>query len=62
MITIDNVEYSEDDLSDESKYYVSQLQDIEQNIAGLRFKLDQLNAAKKFFTQALIQSIEKPEE
>lgn len=62
MITIDNIEYSEDDLSDESKYYVSQLQDIEQNMAGLKFKLDQLNAAKKGFTQALLQSIEKPEE
>lgn len=62
MITIDGIEYLEEDLSEESKYYISQIQDIENGMAGFRFKLDQLNAAKKGFTEALLKSIERPEE
>jgi len=44
-ITIDGVEHDIDSLSDESKYMISQIQDLQKKAASLRFSLDQLTVA-----------------
>lgn len=61
MVVINDKEYSEDDLTDEQKYFVSQLQDIGNKQQNLQFQLDQLNAAKSAFQNALIKSLEHAE-
>lgn len=62
MVVINDKEYSEDDLTDEQKYFVSQLQDIGNRQQNLQFQLDQLNAAKSAFQNALIESLEHAED
>lgn len=57
MVSIDGKEYQEDDLSDEQKYLVNQLQSIEQKLGLLRFDFDQLVAAKTVFTDKLAGSL-----
>jgi hypothetical protein len=57
MITIDGKEYKEEDLNDEQKYLVAQLQNIEVQLNNLRFQADQLTAAKKMFSDAMMQSL-----
>ncbi len=56
-ITIDGVEHHIDSLSDESKYMISQIQDIQKKAASLRFSLDQLTVAQDVFTKNLVDSL-----
>lgn len=57
MITIDNVDYNPEDLSDEIKYLVAQVKDIDEKLAHLRFQADQLNAAKNAFSDAIVKGV-----
>jgi len=43
VITIDGVEYNPEDLSDEIKYMVAQVKDIDEKLGHLRFQVDQLS-------------------
>ena len=61
MVSIDGKEYQEDDLSDEQKYLVNQLQSIEQKLGLLRFDFDQLVAAKTVFSDKLAESLNAEE-
>ena len=56
-ITIDGVEHNLDSLSDESKYMISQIQDLQKKAASLRFSLDQITVAQDVFTQNLVNSM-----
>ena len=56
-ITIDGVEHNLDSLSDESKYMISQIQDLQKKAASLRFSLDQIAVAQDVFTQNLVNSL-----
>lgn len=58
MVTIDGVEYTEDQLTEEQKYMVAQLQDLEQKLSQLRFQMDQLGVTKNAFTNALIGGLQ----
>jgi hypothetical protein len=58
VITIDGVEYNPEDLSDEIKYMVAQVNDIDQKLTGLRFQADQLVAAKNAFSDAIVKSLQ----
>ena len=58
MITVNDVEYTEDQLNDTQKYLVSQVQDITSKIQKAQFELDQLAASKEFMTSKLLQSFE----
>lgn len=62
VISINGKEFSEDDLQDQSKYLVVQIRDLQQQEGQLNFKLDQIRAALKVMTDALIESVEKAEE
>lgn len=61
IITIDDKEYDESTLSDESKYFIAQIRDIQNKQAKLRFEADQIQAALNAMTNALIQSV-KPDD
>ena len=61
MITIDDKQYEEEDLSDAERYMLAQIQDLEAKQYQLNFQKDQLEVAKEAFFNALIQSIKKTE-
>ncbi len=61
-ITINATEYNVDDLTQEQKYLVSQLQDLNSKQANLQFQLDQIQAAKTVFSNTLSQLLEETEQ
>jgi len=62
MITIDGVEYTEDQLSDEQKYLIAQVQDVDSKLRNLQFQADQLNAARRVFSDSLVESFKEGDE
>ena len=52
MITIDDKEYAEEDLNDQQKYLVAQVQDIQTKMQNLQFQLDQLSVAQRRILQS----------
>ena len=62
MITIDGVEYNPEDLSDEIKYLVAQVKDIDEKLLHLKFQIDQLTVAKNAFSDAIVKMIKEGEE
>lgn len=57
-ITIDNVEYTEDQLSDEAKACINHIGSLDQKIASAQFNLDQLMVGREAFVQRLANSLE----
>lgn len=57
MVTIDGVEYEADDLTDEVKYMIAQVKDIDDKLASLRFQMDQLTVAKNAFSDAIVKAV-----
>ena len=57
MVTIDGVEYEADTLSDEIKYMIAQVNDIDGKMAKLRFELDQLQVARNAFSDAIVKGV-----
>jgi uncharacterized protein YdeI (BOF family) len=43
VITIDNVEYTEDQLTDQQKVMINHIGDLDRKIRSAQFNLDQLN-------------------
>lgn len=63
MITIDGIEYKEDDFTDEQKYMLAQVKDLQTKEEQLKFNLHQMTVAKQGFIDALSKSLkEAPEE
>lgn len=59
MITVNGVEYTEEQLNDTQKYLVAQVQDINTKIQKFQFDLDQLSASKEFMTARLMETFEE---
>ncbi len=57
-ITIDDVEYTEDQLSDEAKGCINHLGSLDQKIASTQFNLTQLQVGRDAFMQRLKQHLE----
>ena len=62
MITIDDKEYAEDELNDQQKYLVAQVQDIQTKMQNLQFQLDQLSVAKDAFSNQVVLSVRESDE
>ena len=63
VITIDDVEYTEDQLSDESKVCINHIGSLDQKIASAQFNLTQLQVGRQALMDMLKSSLEaKPEE
>ena len=63
VITIDDVEYTEDQLSDESNVCINHIGSLDQKIASAQFNLTQLQVGRQAFMDMLKSSLEaKPEE
>jgi len=62
VITIDDVEYTEDQLTDEQKLMVNHINSLQQKINSSKFNLDQLNVGQDAFVKMLKESLNTVEE
>ena len=58
VITIDDVEYTEDQLSDEAKACINHIGSLDQKIASTQFNLIQLQVGREAFVSKLKGSLE----
>lgn len=61
-ITIDDKDYPFEEMSDQNKYLVNQIESMNRREATLKMELDQVMMAKQGFERALIASLVEPEE
>jgi hypothetical protein len=61
-ITINDVDYTEDQLTDQQKVMINHVADLDRKIKSTQFNLDQLNVGKQAFMQLLTASLEAPAE
>ena len=59
-ISVNDVEYNIDDLTDQQKAMVNHITDLDRKLASARFNVDQLAFGREAFVNALTQSLEKP--
>ena len=64
VITINDVDYTEDDLTNEQKLMINHINSLQQKITSAQFNLDQLRVGKEAFGKMLADSLEisEPEE
>jgi hypothetical protein len=60
VITIDDVEYTEDQLSDQAKMCINHINSLDQKIGSAEFNLDQLRVGRNAFMDMLKKEL--PEE
>ena len=61
QVTIDDVEYSFEDMKPEEQQMVNHLIDLDRKIGSTQFNLDQLNVGKQAFLTMLKESLAKTE-
>lgn len=61
-ITINNVDYTEDQLTDEQKVLINHVADLDRKIGSTRFNLDQLQVGRDAFMNMLTASLKKETE
>tara|TARA_R100000963_G_C4627981_1_gene93739 strand:- start:433 stop:669 length:237 start_codon:yes stop_codon:yes gene_type:complete len=58
IITINDKEYNEADLSQDQQYMLLQLKDLQSKRSNIQFQMDQIIASSEFFTKKLIEDID----
>ena len=61
-IKINDVDYTEDQLTDQQKVMINHISDLDRKIKSTQFNLDQLNVGKSAFVNLLTMSINAPAE
>jgi hypothetical protein len=59
VITINDKEYTEDQLTDQQKGMINHITDLERKIGSTQFNLDQLQVGKQAFLDMLTKSLEE---
>lgn len=62
VITINDVDYTEDQLTDEQKVLINHVADLDRKIGSTRFNLDQLQVGRDAFMNMLTQSLKEHNE
>ena len=57
VITINDVDYTEDQLTDHQKVLINHVADLDRKIGSTQFNLDQLNVGRNAFMVMLTQSL-----
>ena len=60
-ITINDKEYTEDQLTDQQKVMINHVADLDRKIGSTQFNLDQLSVGKQAFMDMLTKSLEESE-
>ena len=58
IITINDVDYTEDQLTDQQKVMINHINSLQQKIGSAQFNLDQLRVGKDAFVNMLTSSLE----
>jgi hypothetical protein len=61
-ITINDVDYTEDQLTERQKTIINHVADLDRKIRSAQFNLDQLTVGRDAFVNMLTQSLEQAEE
>ncbi|QBQ72718.1 hypothetical protein CRP5_gp52 [Roseobacter phage CRP-5] len=61
VITINDVDYTEDQLTDQQKVMINHVNSLQQKINSAEFNLDQLKVGKDAFVNMLTASLEEKE-
>jgi len=61
VVNIGGTEYDPSDLTDQQKYWIAQVQDLQIKRQAQQFQLDQINVALDSFMTALIDSLKDPD-
>lgn len=61
-VTINGIEYGEDDLTNEQKIMVNHVADLERKIGSAQFNLDQLHVGRNAFMEMLTKSLAQKED
>ena len=61
-ITINSVDYTEDQLTDEQKAMINHIADLDRKIGSTRFNLDQLQVGRDAFVNMLTASLKETDE
>jgi hypothetical protein len=61
VVNIGGTEYDPSDLTDQQKYWIAQVQDLQSKRQAQQFQLDQINVALDSFMTALIDSLKDPD-
>ena len=62
MITIDDIEYKEDDLSDISKVHVERINELRKELGQLQMMLDEKNVLISAYANAIKESLQPVED
>ena len=62
VITINGTEYNPNDLSDQQRYWMSQIHDLQEKRQSAQFQLEQISVAIDSFTNVLIESLSNNEQ
>ena len=62
IITINDTDYTEDQLTDAQKMMINHINSLQQKIGSAEFNLDQLKVGKEAFVNMLTASLEAPAE
>ena len=62
VITIDEIEYTEDQLTDTQKVIINHINSLSQKIGSAEFNLDQLKVGKDAFVKMLQDSLKAEED
>jgi len=57
-ITVNDVEYNMDDLTDQQKVMVNHIADLDRKLSSARFNVDQLQVGREAFINLLTNSLE----
>jgi hypothetical protein len=57
VITINDIEYTEDQLSDQQKVIINHVADLDRKIRSTQFNLDQLTVGREAFVNMLTASL-----
>jgi hypothetical protein len=60
-ITVNNVDYNLDDLSEQQTAMVNHIQDLDRKLGNAQFNLDQLQVGRNAFVDMLAKSLETAE-
>jgi|TARA_B100000902_G_scaffold338811_1_gene340598 hypothetical protein len=61
VVSINGQEIPEQDLSENQKYLIMQIRDLETQVNAIKMQLGQREVAMSTFTNLLIDSVEKPQ-
>jgi len=59
IITINDIEYTEDQLTDQQKVMINHINSLQQKINSAQFNLDQLEVGKQAFVNMLTESLDE---